>query len=110
MADTWHVVIIETPLFTRQITALVADADYASFQIDLIRNPEMGDLLKGGGGIRKVRLRLPGRGKSSGGRVIYYWARDAARIYMLVAYAKNVSTDLTPGQISVLKDLVKELD
>lgn len=42
--------------------------------------------------------------------MIYFWMKGSARIYMLVAYAKNVRTDLTASQVSVLKDLVKELD
>jgi hypothetical protein len=46
----------------------------------LVENPERGDVIKGGGGIRKLRHALPGRGKSSGVRVIYYWLRDDGKI------------------------------
>ena len=38
-------VILETSLFTSQITALVNDDDYATFQIELIRDPAAGDLI-----------------------------------------------------------------
>lgn len=102
-------VIIETPLFTQQIAELVSDDDYAAFQESLVADPAQGDLIKGGGGIRKIRLRLPGRGKSGGARVIYFWVKDGKRIYLLLAYAKNVSSNLTPAQVKILKDLVKEL-
>lgn len=62
---------IETPTFTRLITSLLTDDEYGGLQVDLAENPELGDLIKGGGGIRKVRCAVQGRGKSGGVRVIY---------------------------------------
>ena len=102
-------VILETSLFTSQITALVNDDDYATFQIELIRDPAAGDLIRGGGGIRKIRMRLPGRGKSGGARVVYFWLKDDATILMLLAYAKNVRANLSARQVKTLNSLVKEL-
>ena len=61
---------IETPTFTRLLTALLADDEYADLQNILVENPERCDILKDGGGIRKLRHALPGRGKSDGVRVI----------------------------------------
>ena len=55
---------IELPLFTEQITGLVDDADYGRFQAELLRRPDKGDVIPQSGGLRKVRMRLPGRGKS----------------------------------------------
>jgi hypothetical protein len=49
-----------------------------------------------------------GRGKRGGLRVIYYWMTRKDAIYMLYAYAKGVAADLTPAQIKVLRQLVKE--
>ena len=62
---------IELPLFTELITDLVEDASYAEFQKELLRQPGKGDAIQHSGGLRKVRLRLTGRGKSAGARVIY---------------------------------------
>jgi len=45
---------VETPLFTKQITALATDDEYRRLQEALIREPQAGDLIKGGGGIRKI--------------------------------------------------------
>jgi len=72
MTDSCSMVFIETPLFTRQVTTLLDDDSYAIMQQGLIEQPDKGDLIQGGGGIRKLRHALPGRGKSSGVRVIYY--------------------------------------
>lgn len=100
---------IETPLFTRQILALLSDEDYAELQLALAKNPRQGDLIPGGGGIRKVRFRRPGAGKQGGLRVIYYWITADDQILMLIAYAKAVQENLTPTQVEVLRALVKDL-
>ncbi len=55
---------VETPTFTRHVTTLMSDEDYRGMQNLLVENPEAGDLISGGGGIRKLRYGLPGRGKS----------------------------------------------
>ncbi len=100
--------LIETPTFTRQIKALLADDDYGEFQSRIAANPELGVRIKGSGGIRKVRIGLPGRGKRGGARVIYYWAVRKDLILLLCAYPKNVMADLSPRQVSQLAKTVKE--
>ena len=100
--------IIETPLFTKLIQELVPDENYRLLQQTLILRPETGDLIQGGGGLRKIRWKVPGRGKRGGLRVIYYWDISAERIYMLLAYLKNKQEDLTPAQLRQLRQLIKE--
>ena len=100
--------LIETSTFTRQITALLSDEDYGVFQSRLAANPGLGPLIKGGGGIRKIRVAVGSRGKRGGARVIYYWAVRKDLILLLYAYPKNVSADLTPKQVAQLAKLVKE--
>ena len=70
---------------------------------------QRGDIIKGGGGIRKLRYAAQGRGKSGGVRVIYYWVKDNHQIYMLVVYPKSKKDDLTDKETAILRDLVKEL-
>ncbi len=72
-------------------------------------NPDAGDLIKGGGGIRKLRWGRPGGGKSGGIRTIYFWRKEQDQILMLVAYPKSRKDNLTVKEASVLCDLVKEL-
>lgn len=100
---------IETPTFTRAITLLMSDDAYASMQIALVQNPALGDVIRGGGGIRKLRHAQSGRGKRGGVRVIYYWLSEDHQIYMLLAYAKSVKDTLSAQELSVLRELVKEL-
>ena len=67
---------IETPIFTRLVTALLSDDDYRGLQNELVEDPQRGDLIRGGGGIRNIRYALQGQGKSGGVRAIYYWVKD----------------------------------
>ena len=69
---------------------------------------QRGDIIKSGGGIRKLRYAAQGRGKSGGVRVIYDWVKDNHQIYMLVVYPKSKKDDLTDKETAILRDLVKE--
>jgi hypothetical protein len=99
---------METSIFTRQIRALLSDDDYGVFQPRLAANPGLGALIKGGGGIRKIRVAVGSRGKRGGARVIYYWAVRKSLILLLYAYPKNVSADLTPKQVTQLAKVIRE--
>ncbi len=99
---------VETPIFTKVITGVVGDDDYRSLQVALMLRPEQGPVIRGTGGLRKVRWARPGTGKRGGLRVIYYWAPGERAFYMLYAYSKNEQGDLTPAQARQLGQLVRE--
>jgi len=101
-------VIIETSVFTRQVQKLLSDEEYRRLQMDLSSRPDMGVIIPGSGGLRKVRWGVHGRGKRGGVRVIYYWAVKQKRLFMLLIYPKNVRDDLSPAQLKMLKQIVKE--
>ena len=73
--------------------------------IDYIaRNPLSGVVIPGAGGIRKVRWAGSGRGKRGGARVIYYFYSDEMPLFLITAYAKNVTEDLNElGKASMRK-------
>ena len=100
-------VILETVVFTKIVQSLMLDDEYRLLQNHLIEFPEAGDIIKGSGGLRKVRWKLEGRGKRGGARVIYYWATTDYQIFMLYAYPKNDQEELTKEQLTVLKKLVE---
>ncbi len=99
---------VETPIFTRAITALLDEEAYRLLQLALLRRPERGPGIRRSGGLRKVRWPLPGRGKRGGLRVVYFWHADSETFYMLLAYPKNEQEDLTAEQLRVLRRLVQE--
>ncbi|HYA81167.1 MAG TPA: type II toxin-antitoxin system RelE/ParE family toxin [Methylocystis sp.] len=78
--------------------------------VDLLAaSPEVGDLIPGTGGLRKVRVPLAGRGKRGGARVIYYLYDQTLPIYLLLAYAKNERDNLSAEQKTVLRRLVENI-
>ncbi len=97
------VTFIELPLFTEQITDLLDDMDYALFQAELLRWPEKGAVIPQSGGLRKVRMRLPGRGKSGGARVIYLHLPRHDAIVLFYVYTKARRADLSPDQLKRLR-------
>jgi hypothetical protein len=100
---------IETAVFTRQVLSLMDDDEYRELQTILLDNPEVGDVIKGGGGIRKIRFGIQGRGKSGGVRSIYFWKKAADQIYMLLMYPKSKKDTLTDAETEILRGYVKEL-
>lgn len=111
MADNKNTMeFIETPVFTKLITELINDDSYRLLQDDITKNPLAGDLIPAGGGIRKLRFALPGKGKRGGARLIYYWQTAKDKTYMLLAYTKAKKENLEPEQVAILKTLVKELE
>jgi hypothetical protein len=99
---------VETSIFTAEVRALLTDEAYRQLQLALLLRPEQGAVIRGSGGLRKVRWAQEGRGKRGGIRVIYYWAPVEGTFYMLFAYAKTVQDDLTPAQVRVLRQLVRQ--
>lgn len=100
-------VIIETPIFTKLIQALMSDDEYKELQESLVLRPDLGDLIQGSGGLRKIRWKREGTGKSGGVRVIYYWVVDDDHIRMLYVYPKGKQENLTKDQLKQLKAIVE---
>lgn len=93
-------------MFTELITGLVDDQWYAQFQKVLLQQPDKGAVIPQSGGLRKVRMRLPGRGKSGGARVIYLWLERHDTIVLFFVYTKARSEDLSPDQLRRLRAAV----
>lgn len=99
-------VFIELPIFVRCASDLFVDEDIADLQGTILKQPAVGDLIPGGHGLRKLRVPLPGRGKRGGARVIYYHWVSKERCYLVYAYAKNKTSDLTKDQLQTLADAI----
>jgi len=101
------ITFIESPLFTRHINDYLRDEEYAAFQAFLASSPDAGDIVKGAGGVRKVRWKRQGGGKSGGVRIMYYARLPSGEIWLLLIYVKS-AVDSIPGHI--LKALKEEIE
>ncbi len=101
-------VIIETTVFTRQVKNLLSDDEYRELQVTLANKPNAGNLIQKTGGLRKLRWKAKGKGKSGGVRTIYYWAVAHEQILMLFIYPKSERSNLTPDQRKTLGRIVEE--
>ncbi len=70
--------------------------------------PESHPVMKGLRGVRKARFALPGRGKSGGGRLVYY-LRVGEAIYLMTAYTKNERDDLSSEQRRAILAVIESL-
>ncbi len=100
-------VFIETSIFTKQIQRLLGDEEYRLLQSQLAIRPEMGSVIPGSGGLRKVRWAAKGHGKRGGLRAIYYWAVADDQILLLFVYPKSSTDDLTAAQLKLLRQVVE---
>ena len=101
-------VVVETPVFTRQICAFLPDDEYRRLQLALVLRPEQGALVPKGQGLRKLRWGQPGRGKRGGLRILYYWDKEADTVYLLFAFEKSNQADLTSDQAKAIGRLIRE--
>lgn len=100
-------IFIESSLFTKLLPDYLSNEEYRGLQTYLLQKPDIGDLIKGSGGVRKVRWAPEGQGKSGGVRVIYYWKKSEHEIWMLTLYSKSERATIA-GHI--LKQIAEAID
>lgn len=108
MAYNAIMIFIETSIFTKEIQNLISDDNYRMLQTSLMLRPDAGRLIRGSGGLRKIRRNLAGKGRRGALRIIYYW-NPPDTIFMLFPYKKTEQEDLTPEQLKLLRGMVREL-
>lgn len=101
------ITIIEFPGFLSQVGNSISAAERDEFINFIARNPEVGDLIPGTGGVRKVRWGSKNKGKSGGVRVIYYFYDELAPVFLLTAYGKGEKENLTVSKRSKYQLLLK---
>lgn len=100
-------IFVETSKFTEILSDYLSDDDYRGLQSYLLQKPDAGDIVRGSGGVRKVRWASAGKGKSGGVRAIYYWKKSEHEIWMLTMYSKSERATI-PGHI--LKQIAEAID
>ena len=100
--------IIETPTFQRLWPAYWTEEERAEFAAYLAQFPEAGDVVKGSGGVRKVRWARQGGGKSGGVRVIYYNRLASGEVVLIFVYAKNEFDSIAGEKLKELKNAIEK--
>jgi hypothetical protein len=95
---------IESSVFERLLPVYLDDDEYVELQQYMMQSPEAGQLVRGSGGVRKLRWVRPGMGKRGGLRVIYFVRYEPNEFWMLSLYAKAKQENV-PGHI--LKQLLE---
>ncbi|MCA9436820.1 MAG: type II toxin-antitoxin system RelE/ParE family toxin [Candidatus Omnitrophica bacterium] len=103
------ITIAETSIFQRKAKEILRDEEYDDLVTYLAENPTAGVLVKGGGGIRKLRWRSGGKGKRGGSRVIYFHHSSKMPLYLLTLYEKNEKDDLSPKDLKEISTIVKAI-
>ncbi len=101
--------VVETPQFLRQAGEIWGDAERQEFVDFIARNPEVGDVVKGTGGVRKIRWRRQGTGKRGGVRVIYFYYNQMTPLFLLMVYAKAVREDVAPEAKKAFAEFVARI-
>jgi hypothetical protein len=106
--------LIRTTSYAKALKRLsklgASDAHIQAMENAIAFAPDVGEVIPGLGGLRKIRFGYSNTGKSGGGRTIYFVKTEAERIYLIFAYAKADMGDLTPEQKKVFSKLAKELE
>ena len=102
-------VFVELPPLARHRADFLDDAAFGCLQVELMRNPEAGDLIRESGGLRKLRFAdsRRGKGKRGGLRVIYCWWHSGSQFWLFTIYDKDQLDDLSSEQRRTLKALIK---
>ncbi len=98
--------VAELPEYIRAAQKLLTDDERRDIVNFLAAHPRAGDRMEGTGGVRKLRWRRGGQGKSGGVRVIYYVHSEFMPLYLLTLFAKNERGNLTKAQRNELAGLV----
>ena len=103
-------VFIESIEFTEWVTEYLTDEGLSALQRDLLSDPAAGDVMLGCGGLRKLRIADPrrGKGKRGGARVVYLHVPEAKVIYLMDIYGKGEQEDLSAAEKKLLKALADQ--
>ncbi len=103
------VTVVETAAFLARADKLLDVGEREALKLAIAADPLAGDLIRGSGGVRKLRFGFAGRGKRGGVRVIYFFHNDRMPAFLLTVFAKNERSDLSQAEIAALRRLVGTL-
>lgn len=101
--------VVEVEPFPSKADLVWSEEERWEFITFIAYNQMAGDVIPGGGGVRKVRWTGLGKGKRGGVRVVYYFHDASIPLFLLTVYTKGRKVDLTPRELKALRILIGEL-
>jgi len=101
--------VIETASYLRRSAKLLSEAERTAIVDYLATHPTAGDLIPGGGGIRKLRWGAEGRGKRGGVRIVQFFADERFPVFLLDLFAKNERANYSDAELALVRDIAKLL-
>lgn len=98
--------IIETPTFQEDAKKLWNEEERGAFCAWIAANPNVGDVIPGSGGCRKVRWSKVGIGKRGGVRIIYFTQLSSEEIWLLVIYSKTVKGNIPAHILKSIREAI----
>lgn len=103
------ITVVEMPEFIKKSGKLFSADELLEIVFTLSTSPHAGAIMRGTGGVRKLRWSAKGKGKSGGARLIYYFHDDTIPLIVLTAFGKNQKMNLSQSERNELKLMVKQL-
>jgi len=99
--------VVETLVFQKQWPLYWSEEERGEFAAYIAEFPKSGDVVPKSGGIRKVRWRRPGTGKSGGVRVIYFTRIAEEEVVLLLIYAKSETDNITGAKLKEIRRVIE---
>ena len=103
------ITIVELPEFIKQARKIFSEPLRESLVNYLAAHPKAGVIMKGTGGIRKIRWQREGSGKRGGGRIIFYYYNDNYPLFLITAFKKGNKANLSKEERNELAKLTRIL-
>ena len=102
-------IFIETKEFSKRWKILgMTEDDLKELQEYLLLKPDAGVVMKGTGGLRKIRW-AKNKGKSGGVRTLYIDFSTEERIYLVTVFGKKEKDNLTNEEKNNIRSFIKNL-
>jgi hypothetical protein len=95
--------VVETPTYLALSNKLFSEEDRADIVALVAADPQCGDVIRGTGGFRKVRVARKGMGKSGGARVVYIWRNERFPVFLITVFPKNQKENLSMAERNALR-------
>ena len=78
--------------------------------MEILKNPKIGSVIRGTGGLRKLRFSFENKGKSGSTRICYVDFLLLETVYLITIYPKNEKDNLTKAECNNIKKMIDALE